>query len=75
MLTAIKLILVVGVSLLGAWLFEHLLSWMVEVDSPWFGISISTDTLYLTDTRQLYTFSYLIVFALIGVFRWPTAAK
>ena len=75
MLTIIKLLLVAGAALLGVWLFEHLRSWMIEVDSPWFGISISTDTRYSTDTRQLYTFSYLVIFALAGVFRWPIAAK
>jgi hypothetical protein len=73
MKTGIRVLLVLGIALVGASLFRRLLTAMVY--SPWFNDSPGTDMSYLTDIRQLYVFAYVAVFALAWALRWQVSVK
>lgn len=73
MKTSIRILLALGIALVGVSLLERLLTAMIY--SPWFSISPGTDVRYSTDLRQLYVFAYVAVFALAWALRWQVSIK
>jgi hypothetical protein len=69
----IRISLALGIALLGASLFERLLTAMIY--SSWFNDSPGTDVPYSTDLRKLYVFAYVAVFALAWALRWQVSVK